>query len=142
MDIKMQFASNGRQKWTWRISARILLVLFLSLQVLPFISSQTPDEASLPACCRAHGKRHCARHMNQLADSGSTPALAQVTEKCPYTPLAPATMHGHIFKPILAALIFAEIVSYPVSRPQMVARLRISFDRSRQKRGPPASPLS
>lgn len=138
----MQFARTNRQ--IWRVSSLLLLVFFLSLQVLPFVSSQTFDEASLPACCRTHGKHHCAMNMTLPTgsqSSRSSPVFAQLTEKCPYTPASPMSLHGHSFRPTLAALIFAEIVSHPVRRPQTEAQRRISFDRSRQKRGPPSSVL-
>jgi hypothetical protein len=141
---KMQLKRKDRQKWMWRTSAIVLLTLFLVVQVLPFVSSQTPDEASLPACCRTHGKHHCVMNMNLLTRSQGSdhrPVFAQVTEKCPYAPAALVGLHGPGFKPTRSALIFAEIVSHPVQRPQTEAHRRISFDRSRQKRGPPAMVL-
>jgi hypothetical protein len=139
---KMQLARTNRQRW--RVSSLLLLALFLFLQVFPFVSSQTTNEASLHACCRTRGKHHCAMNTNLLTgsqSSNSSPVFAQLTEKCPYLPASPVNLHGHSFKPTLAALVFAGIVSHPVRRPQAEAQRRISFDRSRQKRGPPSSVL-
>ena len=115
-DWKMQPAGSDRQSWTSRLSAVILLALFLSLQVLPLVFSRTPDEPSIPDCCRTHGKHHCAMRMHLLApsrNSHNSPAIAQLTEKCPYTPAAPASLHRHSFRPTLCSLIFAEVVSHP-----------------------------
>ena len=135
----MQRIGKGRQEQTWRISAMILLALFFSMNVLPLLSAQGSDETSLPACCRKNGKHHCMMSMSERTQLAQRdPQFTAPIEKCPYSPASPVSLHGHGFRPTLGALAFAEIVSHPVQRPQTEARRRISFDRSRQKRGPPS----
>ena len=143
-NVIMQHTGRDRQSRVWRASAIILLAIFSSLPLLPFTSLQVPNETSLPACCRTHGKHHCSigrMSLAEVSDSSHSHRLAQVTGRCPYTPASPAAVHGHSFQLALASLLFAEILSHPSQRPQIEARGRISFDRSQQKRGPPTTPL-
>lgn len=143
-NVIMQLPGRDRQSWVWRTSAIILLAIFSSLLLLPFTSLQAPNETTLRACCRSHGKHACSMHRMSLAPNDNpsrSHGLAQVVEKCPYTPASPATVHGHSFQLALASLLFAEILSHPAQRPQIEAQGRISFDRSQQKRGPPPTTL-
>ena len=124
-------AGKDRQKLTWRLRCHDLLAFFLYLQAPPIGRFTSSHEVSLPACCRRHGKHHCAMDMDRLAckqSSQNSPAFAQLIEKCLYTPMAPASWHGQIFSTLPTQLsIFAEVVSHPVSRPQTEARRRIFF---------------
>jgi hypothetical protein len=50
---------------------------------------------------------------------------------------------GHAAVGIPASLAhFCEVVSHPAIHAQVDARYRVSFDRTRQKRGPPSQNLS
>ena len=121
-----------------RVCATFLLVLFAALLIVPGIqASRSGDDVSLPACCRAHGKHHCSMGGQASAEESGRPAFAQVTEKCPYSPVAPAATHGNGFDIAVADLIFAEVISSPAVRSQTEAKRRTSLDRSNQKRGPP-----
>jgi hypothetical protein len=71
-------------------------------------------------------------------DSSQGLSTRNVGEKCPYTVAPPAIVILRSFKPSTAAAIFAGIARHPAAAPQTEAQRRISFDRSRQKRGPPA----
>lgn len=102
--------------------------------MLPFglpLFGATASEASVPVCCRRSGKHHCMMSMNSH--------IRTVGERCPFHVLPPAAMVVPTFAPSASASIFAEVVRHPAVAPQVEARQRISFDRSRQKRGPPAS---
>lgn len=62
---------------------------------------------------------------------------SSLKSKCPSYPKAIAVAGtGRLFV-VQAEMRFADVVAHPTARPQTEARYRISFDRSRQKRGPP-----
>ena len=80
--------------------------------------------------------------MQQAESSGPKIYLSAIPQRCP---ACPATVinarHGDLSFDT-ASLIFAEIVSHPTCKAQTTARARVALDRSRQKRGPPATELS
>jgi hypothetical protein len=57
-----------------RFLAIALLIAFGSPLVAPLFAATADPEASLPACCRSHGKHHCAMIHMMIASSGG-PAL-------------------------------------------------------------------
>ena len=120
-----------------RLLAISLMMLFSFLLISPLLASDAV-EASLPACCRREGKHHCAM---QAADSEQGRSIGIVDEKCPYAPAAPAAFHLSVFAPSGADAVFAGLVAHPAIHAQTAAHYRISFDRSRQKRGPPSLTL-
>ena len=129
-----------------RILSILLLVFFGLPVVAPLLAMTTDAEAGLPACCRRNGAHHCSmmnmgtgRHISSSPGDSGTPHLAVLTEKCPYTPQAPATAHPDLLALDPSSAIFAEIVSHPNGVAQTESRRRISQDRSRQKRGPPVA---
>ena len=129
----------------WHTTAMLLLAIFGVFFLAPLASAGDEAGPSLPACCRAHGKHQCAMRAassEDLAQQSSSPTFARVSDKCPYSPYSPVRVHSNSFEPAEAALTFAEIVAQPAVRPQTEAKRRIAFDRSRQKRGPPAPFLS
>lgn len=76
------------------------------------------------------------------ANSAQTIQAAAVREKCPCCPAAPVTAHTDLSYDETRATAFWVNKGLEVLVAQTEARYRISFDRSRQKRGPPAQPLS
>jgi hypothetical protein len=112
------------------------MMLFSFLLISPLLASDAV-EASLPACCRRAGKHHCV-----FTDAGSEQgrSIGLIAEKCPYAPGAPAAFHFSIFAPPAGEAVFAGLIGHPAIHAQTAAQYRISFDRSRQKRGPPSSP--
>jgi len=116
-----------------RLLAISLLMLFSFSLISPLLASDAV-EASLPACCRRAGQHHCA-----MSDADSQPGRNTriVAEKCPYSPAASAVFHLSIFAPPAKDAAFAGLVGHPAIHAQTAAHYRISFDRSRQKRGPP-----
>jgi hypothetical protein len=116
---------------------RWLAIPMLLLFLLPLVSATfgASDEDSLPACCRRSGRHHC--EMLGEAPAGDKGAGA-IREKCPYSPAALSIVVLPSFAPSTSAAIFAGVVRHASVAPQTEARRRISFDRARQKRGPPS----
>ena len=110
-------------------------MLFFSLPLVSSLFGTATAEATLPVCCRRDGRHHCGMGSEGSAQGSSA---GTVGEKCPYTPSASAFLVLPSFTPSTAASIFAGITRHPALSPQTDAQLRISFDRVRQKRGPPA----
>lgn len=121
-----------------RTALSTLLLLAFSLPILmpPFISAANRSE--LPACCRAHGAHHCMMSGVSVAVPSRYRTIAA---RCPYFPalrILLMTPHGVITPAangICQALQLSEIVR------ETEAGYRISADRTRQKRGPPAPVL-
>lgn len=69
----------------------LIVSLLLPFAQLAFGLTESAD-ATLPACCRAHGKHKCAMRMSVRSSAEpASPQLAHVSEKCPCPPsLAPA----------------------------------------------------
>ena len=115
---------------------RALAISLMVLFSLPLVSSLFGTaEATVPVCCRRDGRHHCAMPFEESEQGSGAHA---VREKCPYTPAAPAVVLLPSFKPSPLAMFFAGIAQHPAISPQTDAQRRISFDRTRQKRGPPA----
>lgn len=110
-----------------------LLILFMLPFALPFLGASA-EAASVPACCRRNGKHHCMMKLDATRRSSTS----IVGEPCPYSSQQPAILVPPSFAPSTSASVFAGITRHPAAAPQAEAQQRISFDRSRQKRGPPA----
>ncbi len=117
-----------------------MLVLFGGFYAAPLIAATSSDpEANLPACCRRHGKHHCAMMDAFLqATSSGTPQAGATPQHCPFYPhgVPPGSLRFHAAPPPAAAQ-FAQVASHPAIHAQTQAIYRLSLDRSRQKRGPP-----
>jgi hypothetical protein len=121
---------------------RLLAISLLTLFALPFalpLFASSASDANLPICCRRDGKHHCAAMTIGGTSQGTS--METVGEKCPYSVAPPAILLLPSFKPSTAVAVFAGIVQHPAVAPQTEAQRRISFDRSRQKRGPPAQSI-
>ena len=70
------------------------------------------------------------------------PVFRAPAEKCPYGPnfMAPARFDP-VTPPPVADAIYARLVSHPSGVAQTESKRRIARDRSRQKRGPPATSI-
>ena len=64
-------------------------------------------------------------------------------ERCPFFPtsMISTTLQGHTLAMPSSEAFYAALRSHPACSAQIEAYYRISFDRSRQKRGPPALSL-
>lgn len=117
---------------------RALISLLLAVFSFPLIGPVIFAGSDLPACCRRDGKHHCAMSMDDSTAPGDA-AWQSTPERCSSFPKAAAIIGGANFAILQSSVkVFAEIVSHPSVQPQTEARYRVSFNRSRQKRGPPA----
>jgi hypothetical protein len=116
----------------------MLLLFFLPL-VSGFLGAGVSD-ASLPACCRRNGKHSCS--MMGEASPENSRGLSAVRDKCPCSPAGLAVLVLPAFTPGASAAIYAGLVQHPAVASQTEARRRISYDRSRQKRGPPSPAIA
>jgi len=117
-----------------RRALAISLMLFFSLPLVSSLFGPSLAEAAAPACCRREGRHHCEMAVQDVTQSSGAHA---VREKCPYTPAAPSVLLVPSFAPSTAAAVFAGVMRHPAVSPQTNAQRRVSFDRARQKRGPP-----
>jgi hypothetical protein len=124
-----------------KLLAITLLALFGLPLVQPLFALTARSEANLPACCRRNGKHDCMMSMAERSQLASRdPEFRTPAEKCPYCPAATvAVVHGNTFLPPARQAIYAGLIAHPAVAVQTESKLRISRNRSRQKRGPPAS---
>ncbi|WP_446742837.1 hypothetical protein [Silvibacterium acidisoli] len=123
-----------------RLQAIMLLLFFCALQSMPVLGITKDSNGELPACCRRAGKHHCAMQMEAMTKSGL--AFKSITEKCS-CPMHPS-VSSQGFTAFVAAkdVFYAGVLSHPACHAQSEAHYRVSFDRSRQKRGPPSNSVS
>ena len=117
-----------------RLLASALVLAFFSPLVAPAFTASI-NEADLPACCRRNGKHHCMMYAMMMGQIPGHPVFA---EKCPYAPfahLAILLFHGYPRHQPPAAAARRAVLAARIR--QAEAGYRISFFRSRQKRGPP-----
>ena len=121
---------------------RAIAVLLVSLlgfgMMAPAMSAYTGAE--LPACCRTHGKHKCEmRHPSSAIDGQSAAFLHSIREKCPFSSdggfIAVAPLG---FFPAGVSAQRGLFAPEPNRVAEAEARYRVSFSRTRQKRGPPA----
>jgi hypothetical protein len=114
-----------------RFPAILLVAIFGVSLVGPALVAD--GSTNVPACCRRDGKHHCAK--TDLPGAGS----AVVAPRCAEFPDAAAfPLHFDNALPRGSQLVFGVILQYPAIAAQAAAGYRISFSRSRQKRGPPS----
>lgn len=118
---------------------RLLSLVLLAAFVLPIVApalalGQDPD-AGLPACCRRHGKHHCAMLMEMMSRAHSGPQIGAVCLCYPQHLVAPVTgAHLVVFGSSPHSVLFA-FACTPAVRAE--THRRIARERSRHKRGPP-----
>ena len=133
-----------------RTFAAILLALISATFLVPLASATDDPDVSLPVCCRAHGAHRCSlksTHMraapeSNQADRDATPVFSRASDRGAFPTSYPAPIHGD--GPDLATALYG---SFNLSarlflHPWMEARRLLTYDRSHQKRGPPAHLLS
>lgn len=119
-----------------RLLASSLLALFLFPFIVPMFGAKAAEDA-IPVCCRRNGKHHCIMAAIMAMEDAHGRSVQTIADKCPFSVAPPAILVLPSFTPTAAASVFAGIRRHPSVSPQTEARLRVSFDRSRQKRGPP-----
>lgn len=118
----------------------ITLLLLISLPLISPLFAASGADSNLRACCRRDGNHHCMMlSMDQnLATGGADHRLTAMPERCPFYPNPVQTTAVHLLTPPRHQVTGAAAqnnIALPI--PQRVALYRDSFDRSRQKRGPP-----
>lgn len=129
-----------------RLTSILMLALLGGFYVAPLLHATLSDaESDLPMCCRRNGAHHCAmmdayqrKHFSSEKPAFSAPV------HCPFYPHERVVFWSPLPSDVLpfSTLYFAELRNHPSCHAQTEARLRISFDRSRLKRGPPSALLA
>lgn len=117
-----------------RALASLLLALFSLPLIVPMLRADA--DSKMPACCRRAGQHHCSAPAAATAQDG--PVADAVQPKCsnyPTTIASPGAWNAAILGNF--ASLSTSIVSYPSVEARAEGQYRISFSRSRQKRGPP-----
>jgi len=117
-----------------RLSAAIVFAGLVCPLVLPFALSA---EANLPACCRRAGQHHCGMAMQSHSHSGTT--VSEKPGRCPCCTGFPAGAAHPLMGSQQSIAFYAGAVSHPAQMARQETARRISWSRSRQKRGPPVS---
>lgn len=127
-----------------KILSILLLMAFGLPSLIPLLAMSSPNEASLPACCRRNGKHHCMMSMAERNKMQSDkPQFTAVPEKCPYCPAVLVNGYQPNMLGVPSGQIaFAGLIGQSAVVAQVEAERRISRDRSHQKRGPPSPKLS
>jgi hypothetical protein len=110
--------------------------------IVPALTTGAMGQSTLPACCRRAGQHHCdmspaVRALLQQELDGST-RIAASPQQCPYRQHSLAASHLQTPTPGASASYAAFSLLEPSPATQAECLRRISFDRSRQKRGPPS----
>jgi hypothetical protein len=122
------------------LAISLLVVLGLSY-MSPLLALDTKTGSDVPACCRRDGRHHCTAGAAMGANLAqyASPTFNGSAEKCPYCPRAIAVVHDEAFSVPAAEAVHAELIAHPAVAAQTESKLRVSFGRARQKRGPPVS---
>jgi len=141
MQMNPQRSGEGMR----RLCALFLLLLSVGPWLLALSAPDVVAEASLPACCRTHGKHKCFMQFTgkgSAASNSGGAAAPQVSERCPYSPLWTTTAQSDPFgQP--AKDVFRIGFSGTPSLVAIAIRPCTSFRlRANCKRGPPSPALS
>lgn len=128
--------SSLMRKWT--AASLLMVVLMLMSAPIAFALPGREAQSRVPMCCRKGGRHHCSA-MQTESSSTAGPTWSALPQHCPLYPgQAPlVVVDAKLFVPAPRAALFAAIWSHPAIQAQTEALYRISFDRSRLKRGPP-----
>ena len=127
-----------------KVLAMLLLMVFSFPLVSPVFALGRGARESLPICCRAGGKHHCAMNRadrEKLEESGEAAGTVQWSapvERCPYYPRVTTSNHLNVLGAGAGARAFDALLSHSAGVAQTESKWRSARDRSRQKRGPPA----
>jgi len=121
-----------------RILHSALVLLVVAALIAPLSASEAA--ARTPICCLGKGEHHCLGQMH--ASGGAAPqGFSGAAEKCPYSSLALAAMHG----PDLAPPVVARGIVVTSHRVPLLLKFKSSGSacaiRARLERGPPPPSL-
>lgn len=124
-----------------RRTITLALLLILSLPMLSPLFGASADDSALPACCRRDGQHHCAMPSTQTSSGGDTHRFSSLQARCPYFPSSVQSFLSHTDPPHLVAATFLPLsTGLALTIAETEAHYRISSERARHKRGPPAMP--
>jgi hypothetical protein len=116
--------------------ATALAILFSWLLILPAFAA--PAVLNAAPCCRKGGSHQCAMHSSE----GSTAGVRTIQAKCPFANGSLSVCsHFSSCAPANGDSVYAGLIQRAAVSIQTQASFRFSYDRSRQKRGPPLSIL-
>ncbi len=117
-----------------RILHSALVLLVVAALVAPLSASEAA--ARTPICCLGKGEHHCLGAMH--APDGAAPqGVSSAADKCPYSPLALAAMHGpELAPPVAARGLVVASHSVPVTL-ESKSSASASAIHARPERGPP-----
>ncbi len=104
------------------------------------LTSAVSPDVGLPVCCRRSGKHHCAMsaaEREKMSQMTSEKRFGAPLEQCPMQQKALAAVHHEQSVVGAADATTVALLQEPSAAAQAECLRRISFDRSRQKRGPP-----
>jgi hypothetical protein len=122
-----------------RVLSLCLFAVTLLPLLAPLLSVGAAAQAGVPACCRRGGRHHCMMMGDAavLSENGQHHARSP-REICPYQQKALAAVHHEQVAMAASPSSMLVVLHEPDAPAQVECLWRISFDRSRQKRGPPA----
>jgi len=125
-----------------RLLSILLFWVTLFPSIAPTLTTGALGQSTLPACCRRGGQHHCemspeARALLLHEDNGST-RVGVKPEQCPYRQRSLGATHVQTLASGAAPTYATSSLHEPSPAAQAECLRRISFDRSRQKRGPPS----
>jgi hypothetical protein len=134
----MQSLAKVRRGTQGRLTAATLLASLLLLISQAFFSSPANAGTPLPACCRAHGKHFSGMNGDCSGQPATRSGVGSVHEKCPYSPLAPASVHSDPFTPSASSRRIRLRDEDRVNPALRSFTNSFRLDRSNLKRGPPS----
>jgi len=117
-----------------RMLAITLLIAFGSPLVLPLFAATADPQASLPACCRRHGKHHCTMLMPGIPSGPAFQAPPCPSYPTAATPVRIATVS--LTTPLQASV---EELRNPAPLVATTSSAYTSITSANLKRGPPAN---
>jgi hypothetical protein len=143
MTLKIRTPQTYKQTML-RFRAACLLLCFVLPLIFSSLSPSAEATALVPECCRIHGKHECVMHRqispaSNSSSGGLKTTLTQISERCPYTPLFPVTIHSLTFVGLNASRHF---ISNGAEDAKLIPGSKIHrapYPESNPKRGPPVS---
>lgn len=123
-----------------RLLTLVLLASFGLPSFAPLLSVGAPNETTLPACCRRHGKHHCTMGSGEVAAiSASQSGFGAPQERCPFSPqMVASPFRMPLALTSAAAVIIPARDSQAGAVAQCTTGRHAARDRAWPKRGPPS----